>query len=173
MILALFTGTIAGAVTVPETAYGHIAIQDKVVAEELAEELPHVPTQSLAKQGTDSTVASSPVKHSGTSTEAAVREYFSDIPVMAEIARCESTFRHYLNDGSVLRGRVDSADTGVMQINKRYHQGAANAMNLDLDIYTTTWHTPATCTTSRGCNHGVHQHRVGIDKLHQFNKNRP
>ncbi len=133
MILALFTGTIAGAVTVPETAYGHIAIQDKVVAEELAEELPHVPTQSLAKQGTDSTVASSPVKHSGTSTEAAVREYFSDIPVMAEIARCESTFRHYLNDGSVLRGRVDSADTGVMQINKRYHQGAANAMNLDLD----------------------------------------
>jgi hypothetical protein len=36
----------------------------------------------------------------------------------------------------VLKGRVDSADTGVMQINKRYHEKTASAMNLNLeDIY--------------------------------------
>jgi hypothetical protein len=66
-------------------------------------------------------------------TEQIVRSYFEDIPVMIQIARCESTFRHNLEDGSVLKGRVDPADTGVMQINKRYHEKTAAAMNLNLD----------------------------------------
>ena len=66
-------------------------------------------------------------------TEAVVRAYFADVPVMIQIARCESHFRHYLADGTVLRGRVDGADTGVMQINKRYHEKAAAAMGLSLD----------------------------------------
>ncbi len=66
-------------------------------------------------------------------TEGIVRAYFEDIPVMIQIARCESGYRHYLADGSILRGRVDSADTGVMQINKRFHSKAAIAMGLDLD----------------------------------------
>jgi hypothetical protein len=71
-----------------------------------------------------------------TNTEAIVRDYFKDIPVMIQVARCESTFQHTLADGSVLQGRVDSADTGVMQINKRYHQAAATSLGLDLhDIY--------------------------------------
>ena len=69
-------------------------------------------------------------------TEAIVRGYFKDIPVMAEVARCESTFRHTLADGTVLRGKVDPADTGVMQINKRYHESTARELGLDLnDIY--------------------------------------
>lgn len=66
-------------------------------------------------------------------TERVVRTYFRDIPVMIQIARCESAFRHTLEDGSVLKGVVDPADTGVMQINKRYHERAATAMNLNLD----------------------------------------
>ena len=66
-------------------------------------------------------------------TEAIVRSYFRDIPIMVEIARCESTFRHELADGSILQGRVDSDDTGVMQINKRYHEETAIAMELNLD----------------------------------------
>ena len=70
---------------------------------------------------------------SNSKTEAAVREYFKDIPVMIQVARCESQFRHTLADGSVLHGVVDSADTGVMQINKRYHASAAAAMGLSLD----------------------------------------
>ncbi len=66
-------------------------------------------------------------------TEAIVREYFSDIPVMIQVARCESTFRHNLADGSVLRGKVDSRDTGVMQINSHYHGQAAEKLGLDLE----------------------------------------
>lgn len=67
-----------------------------------------------------------------TDTETIVREYFKDIPIMAQVARCESHFRHTLADGSVLRGRVDSDDTGVMQINLRYHQKKATELGLDL-----------------------------------------
>lgn len=52
---------------------------------------------------------------------------------MIQVARCESTFRHTLADGSVLRGKVDSADTGVMQINKRYHAATAEKLGLDLE----------------------------------------
>jgi hypothetical protein len=64
--------------------------------------------------------------------EQEVREYFADIPVMVEIARCESTFRHTLEDGSVLRGVVDNRDLGVMQINTGYHQATADKLGLDL-----------------------------------------
>jgi hypothetical protein len=51
---------------------------------------------------------------------------------MIQIARCESTFRHTLADGTVLRGVVDGADTGVMQINMRYHGDTAEELGLDL-----------------------------------------
>ena len=106
MILAFLSVTAVSAVGVPEATYGHIAVRE-------AE--PIVQQYDMA------------------STEAIVRDYFADIPVMIEVARCESTFRHTLEDGSILQGKVDPADTGVMQINKRYHQKAATAMNLNLD----------------------------------------
>jgi hypothetical protein len=67
------------------------------------------------------------------STEAVVREYFSDIPVMIQVARCESTFRHTLADGTVLRGHVDNRDTGVMQINLGYHGETAEQLGLDME----------------------------------------
>lgn len=51
---------------------------------------------------------------------------------MIQIARCESTFRHTLADGTVLRGKIDPADVGVMQINTRYHAQAAKDLGLDL-----------------------------------------
>ena len=55
---------------------------------------------------------------------------------MIQIARCESTFRHTLSDGTVLHGRVDPADVGVMQINMRYHEAHAKQLGLDLtDLY--------------------------------------
>jgi hypothetical protein len=110
VILALFTVSTVSTVSLPETAYGRIA---------------------MIEEGTQLTR-----EIKSTNTEAVVRSYFRDIPIMAEIARCESTFRHELEDGSILRGRVDPADTGVMQINKRYHQAAADAMELNLeDLY--------------------------------------
>ena len=92
------------AVPVTDTAYGNIATNEPLVAEKVVMN----------------------------DTEATVRSYFSDIPVMIQIARCESTFRHTLADGSVLKGKVDSADTGVMQINLRYHGETAEKLDLDL-----------------------------------------
>ncbi len=71
-----------------------------------------------------------------TDTESAVRAYFKDIPILVEVARCESTFRHTLADGTVLKGKQNSSDTGVMQINKRYHGARAAELGLDLeDLY--------------------------------------
>ncbi len=80
-------------------------------------------------QVTDAEVAEVAV----TNTEAVVREYFSDIPVMIQVARCESTFRHTQADGTVLRGKVDGRDTGVMQINTFYHGKKAEELGLDLE----------------------------------------
>lgn len=62
------------------------------------------------------------------------REYFHDTPILAEVARCESTFRHFGKDGYVLRGLVDKRDVGLMQINEGYHLDTAN--KLGTDIYT-------------------------------------
>lgn len=63
-----------------------------------------------------------------------VREYFVDTPILADIAWCESTMRHFDKNGDVLRGMVDNDDIGVMQINARYHEKDAAA--LGFDIYT-------------------------------------
>lgn len=84
-------------------------------------------------QMTEVTVEAEKVAISVSDTERIVREYFKDVPVLIQVARCESTFRHTLSDGSVLQGKVDSADTGVMQINKRYHESAAIKLGLDLN----------------------------------------
>ena len=61
-----------------------------------------------------------------------VNKYFSDIPVMAEVARCESQFRQHGKDGRVLSGVVNSSDKGVMQINEYYHLDKAQKLGLDL-----------------------------------------
>lgn len=63
-----------------------------------------------------------------------VREYFKDTPILADVARCESTFRHLGKDGYVIRGIVDKRDVGVMQINEGYHLETAN--KLGHNIYT-------------------------------------
>ena len=51
---------------------------------------------------------------------------------MAEVARCESRFRHLGKSGMPLRGEVNSRDVGVMQINEYYHETTAVSMGLDL-----------------------------------------
>ncbi|OGG86012.1 hypothetical protein A2392_00905 [Candidatus Kaiserbacteria bacterium RIFOXYB1_FULL_46_14] len=84
-------------------------------------------------QITDETVKAEKVAISVSDTEGIVREYFKDIPVMVAVAKCESHFQHTLQDGSVLKGRIDSADTGVMQINKRYHEKRAIELGLNLE----------------------------------------
>lgn len=61
-----------------------------------------------------------------------VREYFKDTPIMAEIAKCESRFRHFGANGKVLRGEVATEDVGVMQINEFYHEDRAKVFGINL-----------------------------------------
>ena len=68
------------------------------------------------------------------STEKYVRRYFSDVPIMIEVARCESHFRQLDKDGDIHRGVVNNADVGVMQINEFYHLDQAERKNYN--IYT-------------------------------------
>ncbi len=82
--------------------------------------------------------ATTPETSTGVTTpitlETYVRNYFADVPVLAEVARCESTFRQFGKDGKVMRGNVDPRDVGVMQINE-FYQGPS-AKKAGYDIYT-------------------------------------
>ena len=61
-----------------------------------------------------------------------LREHYSDTPILVEIARCESTFTHYDKEGTLIRGKVNNADVGVMQINEKYHLDTAKKLGFDI-----------------------------------------
>ncbi len=65
-------------------------------------------------------------------TEEYVRAYFSDIPVMQDIAWCESRFRHYDSTGKPLRNMQGSSAIGVMQIMSSLHQEPAQRLGHDI-----------------------------------------
>jgi len=64
--------------------------------------------------------------------ETLVDEHFAEMPILIDIARCESQIRHFDSAGAVLRGEINSDDIGVMQINTRYHQGDADELGIDI-----------------------------------------
>lgn len=66
--------------------------------------------------------------------EQQVREYFADVPSLANVAYCESRFRQYDANGNILRGRVNGRDVGVFQINEYYH--LQTALKKGIDLYT-------------------------------------
>ena len=61
-----------------------------------------------------------------------IKNYYSDDPILVDIARCESAFRQYDKDGNILRGRVNNSDIGVMQINETYHLEKAKSLGFDI-----------------------------------------
>lgn len=61
-----------------------------------------------------------------------VREYFKNEPILAEIAKCESHFRHIGKNGQVIRGELTEEDVGVMQINEYFHEDRAEKLGIDL-----------------------------------------
>ena len=69
-----------------------------------------------------------------TAVEAYVKARSSDAPILVDIARCESTFRQFDSSGNVIRGKVNNADVGVLQINEHYH--ADEAAKLGMNLYT-------------------------------------
>lgn len=54
-------------------------------------------------------------------------------PLIA-VARCESGYRQFNGDGTLLRGKQNSQDVGVLQINEKYH--LAESKRLGYDIHT-------------------------------------
>lgn len=64
--------------------------------------------------------------------EREVRSYYADVPVLAEIARCESRFRHYDESGEVLMNEQGSSATGVMQIMASVHEVEAEKYGWNL-----------------------------------------
>lgn len=64
--------------------------------------------------------------------EREVREYYRDVPVLAEIARCESEFRHLDETGRVLMNKEGSSATGVMQIMASVHKAEAEKHGWDI-----------------------------------------
>lgn len=67
-----------------------------------------------------------------THIETLVRAYFAQAPEMPEIARCESEFRQYDTDGSVLRGGFNKDMLGVFQFYEAVHAEGAAALGHDL-----------------------------------------
>ena len=90
-------------------------------------EIPNVEPQLIEEKKTKEEVAQS------VNTEAYIRNYFSDIPLLAEVSRCESGFRQIdAKTGKTLRGIKNNKDVGAMQINEYYHGETAKKMGLDL-----------------------------------------
>lgn len=61
-----------------------------------------------------------------------LREKYADTPILIEIARCESEFRQFDKNGDPIRGIVNKADVGVMQINEKYHLESSNKLGYDI-----------------------------------------
>ncbi len=81
---------------------------------------------------TDKAPVEPTVATSAPSVEQYVRTFYTDTPVLAEIARCESRFRQFDEKGQLLRGEAVSQDIGVMQINEYFHAKAAKDLGYDL-----------------------------------------
>lgn len=62
-----------------------------------------------------------------------VLEEFHDTPILADIAKCESRFRQYTKDGSVLYGGWKNGMVGVMQIHERVHAGTAKKLGYNVE----------------------------------------
>lgn len=61
-----------------------------------------------------------------------MRAYFADIPVMIGVAKCESGFRQYNDDGNPLYGGTGGM-VGVFQEAAAIHEDVAKAMGLDIN----------------------------------------
>jgi hypothetical protein len=102
------------------------------------ESLAQPPVKQIVADGkTDTTIVdgmalAAPFRRT-TNLETDVREYFKDTPILAEIAKCESQFKHVGLNGKIITGKVNKGDLGVMQINKYYHAEDAEKLGLDLN----------------------------------------
>jgi hypothetical protein len=97
-------------------------------------------TASAATTTTDHTMAMATVdkstvaqaKPSPAVIEAVVTSYFADTPIMIEIARCESNFRQFTDNGEVFYGGAGGGMVGIFQFYEAIHKAAAAIRGYDL-----------------------------------------
>jgi len=89
---------------------------------------------SLAATPTTTTEISAPlqIKDRPGVYASKVREFYKDTPILIEIARCESGFAQYDANMSVIRGKVNDQDVGIMQINEKYHLEKSHSLGYDI-----------------------------------------
>lgn len=89
------------------------------------------PLITEAATGTGTSTAST-TKLTPMEIEAKVRAAFADVPVMIEIARCESKFRQFTDAGNVFYGGQDRGMIGIFQFYESIHRPMATALGYDL-----------------------------------------
>lgn len=92
----------------------------------------HAAAATTASSTASSTVATTTIL-SPSQIETKVREYFADVPVMIEIAQCESNFRQFTDSGKVFYGGAGGGMVGVFQFYESIHAGPAAQLGFDLD----------------------------------------
>jgi hypothetical protein len=92
-----------------------------------------ISSTSVTHAATVATATTTPELKDPVAIEKSVREYFADIPVMIEIARCESKFRQYTDAGNVLRGGSSGGMIGIFQFYELIHKSAALALGFDIE----------------------------------------
>jgi hypothetical protein len=114
---------ISSAALIISSMYGPIQAQDGAnTASTTGTTTPPI-TRSISEEG----------KTDPKAIMAYVKTYYADEPILIDIARCESGFRQYDKDGTLIRGNVNKADIGVMQINETYHLEKAKKLGFDLE----------------------------------------
>jgi hypothetical protein len=133
-ILPLTQRLILGITTILSITISSLFTGGGIIKQDVAQTTPYA-TSSLSQQAlTEKNSATIATTTPRTSLKDLVGEYFADAPDLVDVARCESHFRQFDNDGRVLRGAVNKGDIGVMQINEYYH--ADEAKKLGYDLYT-------------------------------------
>lgn len=62
----------------------------------------------------------------------ASKEHGIDPNVALGIAKCESDFKQYSDDGQVIRGAQNHNDVGIFQINEQYHLDRSEKLGFNL-----------------------------------------
>ena len=57
---------------------------------------------------------------------------YSDYRLLQRIAEAESHFQQYDKNGSVLLGYINNKDTGIFQLNQKFHLKAAQDLGIDI-----------------------------------------
>lgn len=85
-----------------------------------------------AAETTATTTSATSTIQSRDEVEKIVKSYFADLPVMIDIARCESNFRQFTDAGAVMHGGAGGVYIGIFQFHELSHKKAAATLGMDL-----------------------------------------